>query len=302
MILGLLYVSFAVEDVDATRRAFDDLLGMWGEHMPGDDFLGTDKGARLPFPNGCWLYAMESKNPQSPVFQALQEKGPGLERVAFLTDDIETDFERARRGGVPLDEDDLVNTPLATRFVVPSPYVTGVTVELVQPKSDWWAVNSPPSIEGVLGLQHIGVAAKDLEGASDSFERLFGLPVTDLRTDQHGGEQKDIMVLPGNDRLWLHVTESWGENARVYNFLRSSGQGLEHLCIEVEDIRHAVKRVTDTGTPIFENKIFTNRPDGFEAFIYPEHTTGVTIELIEPYPTSRGYRPRKARCVKCWLG
>jgi len=110
------------------------------------------------------------------------------------------------------------------------------------------------------------------------------------------------MVLPGNDRLWLHVTESWGENARVYNFLRSSGEGLEHLCIEVEDIRHAVKRVTDTGTPVFEHKIFTNRPDGFEAFIYPEHTTGVTIELIEPYPTSRGYRPRKPRCVECWLG
>ena len=31
-----------------------------------------------------------------------------------------------------------------------------------------------------------------------------------------------------------------------------------------------------------------------EAFIYPEHSSGVTIELIEPYPTSRGYRPRRS--------
>jgi hypothetical protein len=119
------------------------------------------------------------------------------------------------------------------------------------------------------------------------------LHARDLRTDQHGGEQKDVMIEPGNDRLWLHVTESWGENARVRQFLDEKGEGLEHLCIEVADIREAVLRVTGQGVPIFDHKIFTNRPDGFEAFVYPEHTTGVTIELIEPYPTSRGYRPRK---------
>jgi 4-hydroxyphenylpyruvate dioxygenase-like putative hemolysin len=100
------------------------------------------------------------------------------------------------------------------------------------------------------------------------------------------------MIEPGNDRLWLHVTESWGENARVRQFLDEKGEGLEHICVEVDDIRDAVVRVTDAGVPLFNHKIYTNRPDGFEAFVYPEHSTGVTVELIEPYPTSRGYRPR----------
>jgi methylmalonyl-CoA epimerase len=268
------------------------LFGLPSETMEPDEFLGTDKGARIAFPNECWLYAMESSQPGSHVNQFIQARGPGLERAAFLTDDIEAAFALARQGGVPLSDDALADTPTGRRFVVPAEYVHGVTVELIEPSAGAWEFNAPANINGVLGLQHIGVAVRDLEAACDAFETMFDLKASALRTDQHGGEQKDIMIEPGNDRLWLHVTESWGENARVRQFLDEKGEGLEHICVEVDDIRDAVVRVTDAGVPLFNHKIYTNRPDGFEAFVYPEHSTGVTVELIEPYPTSRGYRPR----------
>ncbi len=293
MILELLYVGFVVEDVDRTRRAFRDLLGLSGERMDPDPFLGTDKGARIAFPNGCWLYAMESQQPGSALSGFLNRRGPGLERIAFLTDDVEAEFERVRQAGVDLADEALVDTSQGRRFAVPGDHLNGVTVELLQPVPGPWEYSGPNGDSGVLGLQHIGVAVRDLEAAASGFMRLFDLRARELRTDQHGGEQKDVMIEPGNDRLWLHVTESWGENARVRQFLDEKGEGLEHLCIEVADIRDAVVRATGQGVPIFEHKIFTNRPDGFEAFIYPEYSTGVTIELIEPYPTSRGYRPRK---------
>jgi catechol 2,3-dioxygenase-like lactoylglutathione lyase family enzyme len=194
---------------------------------------------------------------------------------------------------VPLPDEALSDTGQGRRFALPGDHLNGVTVELLQPAPGSWDFSSPDGSSGVLGLQHIGVAVRDLAAVASRFEGLFDLPARELRTDQHGGEQKDVMIEPGNDRLWLHVTESWGQNARVRQFLDATGEGLEHLCIEVADIRDAVIRVTGQGVPIFEHKIFTNRPDGFEAFVYPEHTTGVTVELIEPYPTSRGYRPRK---------
>jgi len=293
VILKLLYVGFAVEDVDCTRRTFRDLLGLPGEAMAADPFLGTDEGARIAFPNECWLYAMESQQPGSPIREFVGRRGPGLERVAFLSDDVEAEFERVRQSGVMLNGAELVDTPWGRRFVVPAEQVSGVAVEVIQPHPGAWNLDAPANISGVLGLQHIGVAVRDLEATCDAFAQLFDLKARELRTDQHDGEQKDVMIEPGNDRLWLHVTQSWGENARVRQFLDERGEGLEHLCIEVDDIRQAVVRVTGQGVPLFDHKIFTNRPDGFEAFIYPEHSTGVTIELIEPYPTSRGYRPRK---------
>ena len=241
MICGLLYVGFAVESVDATRRAFKRLFGLPGERLPADPFLGTDKGARLAFPNECWLYVMESRQPDSPVRQFVDRRGPGLERVAFLSDDIEAEFQRVQQAGVPLNDTDLVDTPSGRRFFVPGEFVSGVGVEVIQPAPGAWEFDAPANISGVLGLQHIGVAVRDIDATCDAFARLFDLQPGELRTDQHGGEQKDVMIEPGNDRLWLHVTQSWGENARVRQFLDEKGEGLEHLCIEVDDIRHAVQ-------------------------------------------------------------
>lgn len=298
MILSLLYVSFVVEDLDQTRRVFMEVFGLPSERMAPDPFLGTRRGARIAFPNACWLYLMEPSGSDSLVAKYYREKGPGLERVAFLTDEIEEEFQRVRAQGIPLQDDDLVESLVGKRFVVPPDYVSGVAVEILEPRGDCWTCRTPPMISGVLGLQHIGIGVKDLDAAARSFQELFGLEPRDLRTDQHEGEQRDVMIMPGNDRLWLHIVESWGPRARVTKFVQEKGEGLEHLCIEVDDIREAVKRVTGAGVPIYEHKIFTNRPDGFEAFVYPEHTTGVTVELIEPYPTSRGYRERRplARC------
>jgi len=293
MILGLLYVGFVVENMDRTRRTFKELFGLPSERLAPDPFLGTKNGARIAFPNDCWLYLMEPRQGDSHIARYMREKGVGLERVAFLSDEVEAEFERVREGGVPLGDDALKDTPIGRRFVVPPEHVSGVAVEVLEPNEGSWVFNAPANISGILGLQHIGIAVRDLAATSKVFQRLFDLEPRDLRTDQHEGEQTDAMLVPGNDRLWFHVVQSWGQRARVHKFLEEKGEGLEHLCFEVDDIRQAVRRVTEAGVPLYDNKIFTNRPDGFEAFVYPEHTTGITVELIEPYPTSRGYRERK---------
>jgi hypothetical protein len=80
---------------------------------------------------------------------------------------------------------------------------------------------------------------------------------------------------------------------RVRQFMDRHGEGLEHLCIEVADIRQAVWLAKQAGVPLEQNKIYLDRADGFESFVYPEYNHGITVELIEPYPTSRGYRPDK---------
>ena len=45
--------------------------------------------------------------------------------------------------------------------------------------------------------------------------------------------------------------------------------------------------------PLEQNKIYLDRADGFEYFVNPEYNHGITVELIEPYPTSRGYCPER---------
>lgn len=134
----------------------------------------------------------------------------------------------------------------------------------------------------ILRLQHIGTAHRSHASAAERLGRI-GLPPAELRTDQGRGFQLDSRVLLGNE-CWLHVVHNWNPEARVCRYLRSVGEGLEHIAIEVADIEQAVERARRSA-PIFEDTIF-RAADGFEAFIAPEDAAGFTVELIQPHASS----------------
>lgn len=134
----------------------------------------------------------------------------------------------------------------------------------------------------ILRLQHLGTAYLSHASAAERLTRV-GLPPAELRTDQGRGFQLDSRVLLGNE-CWLHVVHNWNPEARVCRYLRSVGEGLEHLALEVDDIEAAVERVKRSA-PIFEDTIF-RAADGFEAFVAPEDAGGFTVELIQPHATS----------------
>ena len=244
------------------------------------------------FPNQCWLHVVQNWNPESRVNRFLRSHGEGLEHLALETDDIEADVAHLRKLGVPIFQDTIFKAADGFEaFVYPEDGI-GFTVELIQPHDTSWNFDPTRLTNGnVQGLQHIGVAVRDVKKAAERFEQLFGLAADDLRADQHHGEQLDIKIDMGNDRLWLHLVQPTVHNHRVSDFLDKYGEGLEHLCIEVADIRKAVYLPRESGFSLEHNKIYLDREDGLEAFIQAKDTFGVTIELIEPYPTSRGYRP-----------
>lgn len=134
----------------------------------------------------------------------------------------------------------------------------------------------------ILRLQHIGTAHRSHASAAERL-RQVGLEPAELRTDQGRGFQLDSRKLLGNE-CWLHVVHNWNPEARVCQYLRTIGEGLEHIAIETDDIEAAVARVKESA-PIFEDRIL-HAADGFEAFVYPEDACGFTVELIQPHASS----------------
>jgi methylmalonyl-CoA/ethylmalonyl-CoA epimerase len=291
MITRLHHLGLVVDDLHKACDTYDKLFGMKAVDYRNDQGKGFQLDARLMLPNGCWLHLVQNWNPESRVNKFFKQHGESLEHICIETDDIEGDVAHLRKIGVPLYQDTIFNAADGFEaFVYPEDGI-GFTVELIQPHttSYYWEpekVSNP----NLLGLQHIGVAVNNVARAAERFEMLFGVKANALRTDQHYGTQKDMMIEPGNDRLWLHLVETQDPENRVYQFMQKHGEGLEHLCFEFADIREAVKRVKAAGVPLYQNKIYLDREDGFEAFVYPEYNHGVTVELIEPYATSRGYR------------
>ncbi len=293
MITRLSHIGLVCESLEATVKNYEKLFGLKAVDFRNDQGKGFQLDARIMFGNECWLHLVQNWNPESRVNRFLQSHGEGLEHIAIETDNIEADVDHLRKIGVPVYQDTIFNAADGYEaFVYPQDAI-GFTVELIQPHATSWRFDAAKlSNPNILGLQHIGVAVKDLDRAAQRFAELFGVKATELRTDQHYGTQKDITICPGNDRLWLHLVQSEDPENRVTQYMEKHGEGLEHLCIEFADIREGVKMARAAGVPLYQNKIYLDRADGFEAFVYPEYNHGVTIELIEPYADSRGYRPR----------
>lgn len=293
MITRLHHIGLVVESLDDAVKNYEKLFGFTACDFRNNQGKGFQFDARIMLPNECWLHLVQNWNPESRVNQFLRSHGEGLEHLAIETDNIEADVEHLRKIGVPVFQDTIFNAADGFEaFVYPDDAI-GFTVELIQPHTTSYGwepekVSNP----NLLGLQHIGVAVKNVAAAAERFEKLFGVKANGLRTDQHYGTQLDMMIEPGNDRLWLHLVESTDPENRVTQFMQKHGQGLEHLCFEFDDIRKAVRKVQEADVPLYQHKIYLDRADGFEAFVYPEYNHGVTVELIEPYPNSRGYRPR----------
>lgn len=291
MILRIHHVGLVVKDLEKAVKTYEELFGFKATDFRNDQGKGYQLDARIMMPNRAWLHLVQNWNPESRVNQFLEKHGESIEHIALETTDIEEEVAYLRSIGVPIYQDKIFKAADGYEaFVYPEDGI-GFTVELIQPHptSSYWEpekVSNP----NLAGLQHIGVAVKDVKAATEKFEKLFRVKADGLRTDQHHGTQKDMKIELGNDRMWLHLVESTDPENRVTQFMEKHGEGLEHLAIEVHDIRRAVKRVQKAGVPLYQNKIYLDREDGFEAFVYPEYNHGVTIELIEPYPSSRGYR------------
>ena len=65
----------------------------------------------------------------------------------------------------------------------------------------------------------------------------------------------------------------------VARFLQKRGEGLHHICLEVEDIEAALAALREKGAPLIDQEPRKGAGGARVAFIHPKGTHGVLIEL-----------------------
>lgn len=123
----------------------------------------------------------------------------------------------------------------------------------------------------------MGLAVDDLDGALDTYERLFGARLEHrARVDEQGVEAASIRV--GESRLEL--LGALGEDTPVGRFLAKRGPGMHHVAYEVEDIRAALAHLSNVGAELIDE---TPRHGMFGlevAFVHPDSVHGVLSEVV----------------------
>ena len=127
-------------------------------------------------------------------------------------------------------------------------------------------------------VDHIGIAVHSLEKALPLYESLLG---TRAERIEDVAEQKTrVAVLPlGPGRVEL--LESMEDDSPVARFLARRGQGLHHVCIQVEDIAAELQRLRAAGVRLIDQEPRLGAGGCLIAFIHPESAAGVLIEISQ---------------------
>ena len=127
-------------------------------------------------------------------------------------------------------------------------------------------------------LHHIAIAVKDIEAALNDFAELFGLPRTEI---VHVASQNVKATLIPIGDAEIELIEPTDPQGGVAKFLERRGEGLHHICFQVEDVGQALKAVEARGMQLIDRE---PRPGlaGMVGFIHPRSTRGTLVELCTP--------------------
>lgn len=126
-------------------------------------------------------------------------------------------------------------------------------------------------------VDHIAIAVKSLDEALSVFENLFGLKAAHIEElPDHGVKVAAIPIGDGEIELLEPIDPEGG----VAKFIERRGEGIHHLCLEVDNIDEELKSLAERGVELID-KVGRKGLAGKVGFLHPRAAKGVVIELAQ---------------------
>lgn len=130
----------------------------------------------------------------------------------------------------------------------------------------------------LLRLNHIGIAVQDINDALKFFERALGMKLEHVASEEGG--KTDVAFLPIGESE-IELVQTHDPESGLGKFLTKRGEGIHHICFEVDDIRAAMARLQENGAQLIDETPRVNASGMQYAFIHPKSAHGVLIELYQ---------------------
>ena len=129
-----------------------------------------------------------------------------------------------------------------------------------------------------LRLDHVGIAVKSLAERVPLYRDLLG--VTLAREEEVPTERVRVAFL-GDGETHVELLEPIDGQGPIGQFLAKRGEGVHHLCFEVDDIEAALARLRAEGMTLVGEAPRPGAGGCRVAFVHPKSTGGVLIEISE---------------------
>lgn len=125
-------------------------------------------------------------------------------------------------------------------------------------------------------IEHIGIACASAEKAEAFYHGVLGLPVVARETLEH---MKLKVVKVQASEVVLELLEPQAGEDVVSKFLANRGEGIHHICFEVENVAEATAYLKEKGYTTVWDAPRRGAGGKWVNFLKPRETGGVLIEL-----------------------
>lgn len=129
------------------------------------------------------------------------------------------------------------------------------------------------------GLDHIGVAVKDLDKAISFYQDVLGLKLEGTHTLSDRGVRVAFLSVGGEAHIEL--LEPLNSESAIAKFLSSHGEGIHHLALKVNDIEASLQSLKRKGLTLIDETPKAGAEGKKIAFVHPKSTRGVLLELCQ---------------------
>ena len=127
-------------------------------------------------------------------------------------------------------------------------------------------------------VEHVAIAVKDIDQAMQLYLDVFGLELeeTEVFEEYHA----KVALLRLGDCL-IELIQGTIPESEYTKFVEERGEGLHHICFEVDDIEKALREIEKKGVTLVDSTSKRGHQGSKIAFLDPSGANGVLLELCE---------------------
>jgi methylmalonyl-CoA/ethylmalonyl-CoA epimerase len=126
-------------------------------------------------------------------------------------------------------------------------------------------------------INHVAIVVRDIEESLKFWESALGLELHHV--EDVPSQASKVAFIPIGDSE-IELVQPTTQDSGMASYLEKRGEGMHHLCIEVDDIEAKMKELKDAGVRLI-NETAQVLPGRKMAFIHPKAASGVLVELYE---------------------
>lgn len=130
----------------------------------------------------------------------------------------------------------------------------------------------------VTAINHIAVVVDDMEKSLAFWRDALGIPIQEMR--EIAAEKSRVAFLPlqGSE---IELVQPTSEDSGIAKYLAKRGPGMHHICVEVDNIGEMLAQLMSSGVRLINEEPRETADGKKYAFVHPESTNGVLVELYQ---------------------